>query len=376
MVQILLVISKFHPEYTGAAHRLDQMYRRLQKDDPTLKIDVLCNSTAYMHSEAYEHNGWNVKRSVFPFKLLWLHTRLKNAVKVYYEFFATMLQLVKHKPHIIHIAGYSGGTMAALLYSKWKHIPRIIELVTKDASPAQFLPGLRYQKSLALKKQSIIVAISEKIANNCYKIGLQKNIWSRPNPIDEKLFLLDPDKKDEYRKTLSPFDKRDIVIAMVAKFMPQKNQIFLLDTLKELPENFKLLLAGPKVTSGIHFERDAAYFEKLTERIKSLGLEDRVHIHADFVDSSTYMKAADLYVMPQYSEGLGTPMLEAIACGLPVIANQNEPAFCEWIEEGENGFLRPLDPQKWAEAIVTATNINISKRQKASKHVLNLANTQ
>ena len=375
-MKILLVISKFHPEYTGAAHRLDQMYRRLQKHHPDLKIGVLCNSTVYMRSENYEHDGWNVERCVFPLKLSFLPTRARNAIKVYYEFCGTMLRLMRQKPDVVHTAGYSGGTMAALLYARQKNIPRLVELVTKNALPLQFLPGLRYRKALALEKQTIIIAISQQIADGCHKIGLQKNVWARPNPVNEMQFFLDSDKKQNYRKALSHFHKTDIVIAMVAKFMPQKNQIFLLDVIQNLPDIFKILLAGPIVESGIYRTRDQAYFDELLQKAKLLKLEDRIHICTGFVNASAYMKASDIYAMPQYSEGLGTPMLEAIACGLPVVANKDEAAFCEWIKDGENGFLRPLQPQEWAEAFIAATKISELQRQKSSNQILGIAKTQ
>lgn len=375
MTKILLVISKFHPEYTGAAHRIDLMYRRLRERDPALRIDVVCNSTSLMYSADFSHKGWQVQRRVFPWRCSWLPIRLRNAIKAYYEFFACLRCFSGHKPDLVHIVGFSGGTMAALIYFRWRRIARLIELVTKTASPMQFLPGLRYQKALELEKQSMIVAISRELANDCRKIGLCENIWCRPNPVDENRFFPDVEVRDGLRRVLSPFRPDDTVICMVAKFMPQKNQIFLIQVLSRLPDNFKLLLAGPRVSSGIFLQRDECYFDDILKQIEALGLQDRVHVHADFVDASRYMKACDIYVMPQFNEGLGTPMLEAMACGLPVVANKGEPAFNEWIADGENGFLCSLDVDAWATAISISAAFPPERKMGFSNQIRALANS-
>lgn len=369
----LLVISKYLPEYTGAAFRLHGLYKRLQPG----KVSVLCTSTSETKSKTYEHEGIFIKRVVFPWRLEMLPSRLSNALKVYYEAFFSFLYLLKYKPSFLHIAGYSGATMAALIYGRLFKVPRLIELVTKDASPFQYLPGLRYGSFLKLDKATIIVAISQNIAEMCFKRGLKKNIWCRPNPIDQSKFnLTDEVEKIKIRSQISPFSKDDYVISMVAKFMPQKNQIFLLDVLKGLPENYKLLLAGPRVNSGMFKERDEVYFQEILDKVSAYQLESRVHIQDGFVEASQYMKASDVYVMPQYSEGLGTPMLEAIACGVPVIANKDEAAFQEWIKDGDNGYLAPLNAELWQEAFKKAVQISKSQMSKESFKLLSYASVE
>jgi glycosyltransferase involved in cell wall biosynthesis len=74
----------------------------------------------------------------------------------------------------------------------------------------------------------------------------------------------------------------------------------------------------------------------------------------EFVAADHYIKAADIFVAPSVEEGLGTPLLEAQACGLPVIANRDVPAFHDSIEESDIGFLRPLAAGEWAEAAMAA----------------------
>lgn len=373
MIKSTLVISKYLPEYTGAAYRLHSLYQRLHHD---VQVDVLCNSTSELSSKKYTHDRISVRRIVFPWVFLRAPARLRNAAKVYYEAIGSFLYLLRKRPQFLHVAGYSGGTMAALLYGRIYKIPRMLELVTCDAIPDQCLPGLRYSRFLRLDQRTVIVAISEKIAEGCKQKNYIQNVWCRPNPIDEHKFVPpSAEIKNALREKLSPFTNRDVVICMVAKFMPQKNQIFLIDVLAHLPLEYKLVLAGPRSQSGTFKERDEIYFESMLQRIKELNLEERVCVCAEFVEASDYIKAADVYVMPQYTEGLGTPMLEAIACGVPVVANVNEPAFVQWIREDENGYLSPMIPKLWAENIKKSIEIPEDVLKQSSLYIHQVAST-
>ena len=90
------------------------------------------------------------------------------------------------------------------------------------------------------------------------------------------------------------------------------------------------------------------------------------------MNAANYIQACDVYVMPQYTEGLGTPMLEAIATCKPIIANKEEPEFNRWIKSGESGFLcemiRNLDAVHYQ-----ATRIPQNKLEVASKNILSIA---
>ena len=81
-----------------------------------------------------------------------------------------------------------------------------------------------------------------------------------------------------------------------------------------------------------------------------------------FIDNpDDFMKASDVFVFPTYNEGLGTPFLESIACGVPVIVNNIPGVFDEWVEYGKNGFIVPLIPNVWASHIKEGCKIH-SKR--------------
>ena len=71
-----------------------------------------------------------------------------------------------------------------------------------------------------------------------------------PNPINEdKFFFINKNYKQRLSNKLTKFSEKDIVLVHIASFMRQKNHIFILEILKELPSNYKAYLGGPVANS-------------------------------------------------------------------------------------------------------------------------------
>lgn len=102
-------------------------------------------------------------------------------------------------------------------------------------------------------------------------------------------------------------------------------------------------LAGehPSATFAIAGSADDAVSGRLAERVARAGLDERVEV-LGFVEHSHLPElygSADLFAAPsRYEGGLGLVYLEAMACGLPVIARDAGGA-AEAVEHGETGLL-------------------------------------
>ena len=68
------------------------------------------------------------------------------------------------------------------------------------------------------------------------------------------------------------------------------------------------------------------------------GAAERVHFVGHVEDVRRYYAAADVFVLPSLFEGFGMTILEAMACGLPVVSSGNTGA-AGLIENGRNGFV-------------------------------------
>lgn len=89
-------------------------------------------------------------------------------------------------------------------------------------------------------------------------------------------------------------------------------------------------------------------------KVKSLGLCDVVTLLGHRTDAPQIIKAGDCYVSSSWSEGLGTSILEALACGTPVVACEAGGA-AEMVIPGQTGHLVPArNSTALAGAIVTS----------------------
>jgi glycosyltransferase involved in cell wall biosynthesis len=106
-------------------------------------------------------------------------------------------------------------------------------------------------------------------------------------------------------------------------------------------------------------------FNRVQSRIEQLGLKNNFRL-AGFVkdeDLPLYYNAADFFVLPSKSgEGLPLVALEAMACGLPVIAT-NVGGIGEILMKDYGKLVPPNHPESLAKAILGFSSIDLSSRK-------------
>jgi glycosyltransferase involved in cell wall biosynthesis len=377
-MRVLLVISKFLPEYASAARRLHGTYQRLKAGDPKLGLRVVCNTMEFAGHATYTYDGISVRRIASRLGRNGSGTasRFGDIMKTYVEAAATWRELKRRDFDVVHVAGVSPSTATAIWWARLTDTPLVIELVTWQGSPAQGLPGLRHVVSPNLHKRTAVIAISRGLGEACARLGLQRNLWVRPNPVDISRFFPELKRKPRLRAKHTPFKAQDRVICAVARIMPEHNQIFLIDVLARLPARYKLLLADPAITAGPLAARHGDYLDRIRARIEELGLGSRVLLHTEVADLAACIKLSDVFCMPTQTEGLGMPVLESLACAVPVIANYDEPAFREWIQDGKNGWCRPLDAAAWADTVLATEFLSLGRLRAQAEWIRALASTE
>ena len=380
----LVVSSKYLPEYSGSGLRAHRTYLRL-KEKYEIDFEVICSSTASTESESYELEGVNIRRviskrsrklnrklSATPLR------RFSNAALTHIEARSVTKKLAKTSFDIIHTFGYSPATIAAVNWSRKHDVPLIMELVNPMPNPYQYLPGTRVFTDQDLKHQSMIVAISQRLGDMCSSHGLTDNVWVRPNPVDTSHFTIPSEHaRNDARSTISSASNEEVLIVYVAKYIARKNHSFLIEVMAHLPENFRLVLAGPPQTDNDTVPGlTASEIPSLNERARELGVGDRVEISHGFVNMLEYLSAADVFCFPSEGEAMGTPLIESIATGVPVVANAAEPAFREWVVNGENGYLSDLNAWQWADAIVNASKLGADKKSAMASNIKSAISTE
>ena len=383
-MNVLVVSSKYPPEFSGSGLRAHQTYQRLHQKFG-IESEVIASGIEFPVRERYTEDDVSVERIVSPQARNLVSktartplSRLTNSLMFHTEARAVRGALAERDFDLIHVFGYSPATVAAILWSRKHGVPLMLELVNMVASPYLYLPGTRRFSGYDLANQCVIVAISEELERRSQKAGLTDNVWTRPNPVDVSRYApVSDDRRSEVRSRLGSFGGGDKLIVYVAKFIGRKNHSFLIDVLKHLPGNFKLVLAGPP-----HVESDSisgvtlSQMPELETKARVLGVAERLTITPDVVDHAEYLSASDVSCFPSEDEAMGTPLLEAIAAGVPVVANAGEPSFQQWITNAENGFLEPLDAEKWAKSIIAASEMSVPQRLKMSADINDQISTE
>lgn len=103
----------------------------------------------------------------------------------------------------------------------------------------------------------------------------------------------------------------------------------------------------------LHIVGDGPDRQRVLFTIEDLGLKDHVHLHGRLPpeDVRRILWNSDAFVLASVSEGISNAALEAMACGVPIVAS-DVGGMREAIREGEDGYLvPPRDPQALARAL-------------------------
>ena len=135
------------------------------------------------------------------------------------------------------------------------------------------------------------------------------------------------------------------IVGNVAALVPHKGQRHLIEAaslvLKRMPDT-RFVIAG-----------EGELRESLERQIKEHRLEKHVFLVGFRPDVLSVHKAFDIFVMSSVTEGLGTSLLDAMACGKPIVAT-TAGGMPEVVRNGETGLLvPPRDHEAMAAAIVT-----------------------
>jgi colanic acid/amylovoran biosynthesis glycosyltransferase len=105
--------------------------------------------------------------------------------------------------------------------------------------------------------------------------------------------------------------------------------------------------------------------QRLLYTMHDLGLERNVTLHGAMAEEAVVrlLQQCDAFVLPSLSEGISNAVLEAMACGLPVVTTDCG-GMAEAVAHGTEGFVVPVrDPEAMASALETlATDRDLARR--------------
>jgi glycosyltransferase involved in cell wall biosynthesis len=210
------------------------------------------------------------------------------------------------------------------------------------------------------KRADCIVAVSKGVAKDLIdNLNIpENNIKVIYNPIVDKkigeLAGLEPD--------LDWFKNKEYPLLIAAgRIAPQKDFETLLRSFEIVFKSVKSRL----VIFGAYIEEEggsAAEYDKLKKMIARSGLEEYIFFNGFESNLYRYLSRADLFILSSKSEGLPGVLIQALACGCPVISTDCPSGPREILEGGKYGSLIKIgDFETMAEEIIKNLNSPVSK---------------
>ena len=320
MPSIAMVLQRYYPHIGGAEIQLQRLIPHLQARG--FNVSVVTRKEKGLKSFEVV-DGVSIYRVPSPGPKL-----LAGAI---FTLLATRL-LSRLRPDIIHAHEILAPTSAAFL-TKYFHGWPFITTIHRGGVRGDIykikrrLFGMRRFKVL-LQKVNAFIVISREIDDELAELNVpfEKRIFI-PNGVDTEVFAPpSSDQKTQLREQLLiPFHAT--VIVYLGRLVAEKRVDHLLRIWPQIKTAFPetlLLIIG----TG-------------SEETLLQGLAgDGVRFTGQIRDSVRYLKAADLYVSPSSTEGLSLSLLEALSCGLPVLATSVGGAR-DVIQHNVNGYLIP-----------------------------------
>jgi glycosyltransferase involved in cell wall biosynthesis len=257
----------------------------------------------------------------------------------------TVLALVgRHQIDVVHWNFYhplSNGYLWALTILR----PSIEHYYTDHISRPGTSSAFGGRRRLKTKIKSVLLSRYRKILCVSDYVLAQERDTAGPRAqrihhfINTDRFRPDPDARREVRMALGV--REEFVAVTVAHLIKDKGIDVALNALAQLPEQVQLWVVGEGPERG-----------RLEKLVQELGMGHRVRLLGPRRNVEQILKAADCALCPSvWAEAAGLVNLEALACGLPVIASRIG-GIPELVEDGRTGFLFTAgDSQELAQRI-------------------------
>jgi len=319
------------PERVGSGQVSFELLVNIEKQDKVNKYVVLLPSLP-LEDLPKERDGWNYK--ILRPNKLW------TRIAIPWAYFRA-----KVKPDLI--------------FTPTHYIPQFIKAkrvaIIFDLSYLKYPQMFKKEDLYKLKnwtKYSVVssthlITISNSTKKDIiknYKVPSSKITVSYPGYDETKYHPV----KDAYKiaEIQEKYKISGSYIIYIGTIQPRKNLIRLINAFKKI-DNLKLVIVGKIKGQG----RKAWMNQDILERPSKLKIEDKV-IFTDFVPAEELpflLSGSTAFILPSLYEGFGIPVVEAMACGVPVIVS-NVSSLPEVV--GKAGLLiDPLSEDQIAGAI-------------------------
>jgi len=239
------------------------------------------------------------------------------------------------KPDVIHAHVFTAG-VPTIIVGKLYGIPVVITEHSANFAMHELTHYQLMQAKVAIGRADLVLPVTDAMRQDLLAYGIRNNFVVVPNAVNTEIFHPLPFRAREHQAKK---------LLLVAALRPEKGVPYLLQALNELKasrSDFSLDIVG----SG----PEQAKYEHMMKEL-SLGEIVKFHGSKSKQEVAEFMQNCDFYVLPSVVEQLPCVLIEAMACGKPVLAT-NVGGVSEIVNE-ERGVIIPCkDAYALKEAII------------------------
>ena len=268
---------------------------------------------------------------------------------------------------IIHAQDTGYGGLSAILSARILRLPVIISSHgVRYVTLSKTLNGISQKFLLAFehwldiittKSADLVIVVSTSTMGHFAALGITKRkLKLIPIGVEISKFTVCNRVRETLRKELDV--QNNFVIGFVGRFSVEKNLFTLLEAFAQASKHhdeMKLILVGTGQMA-----------EELKGIARNRGLNNRILFTGIRYDVYRLLPAFDLFILPSYTEGCPTALIEAMSSGKAIIASAI-PSIIEIVGDSEDAILvNPYDAEELKRAILLLYN-NPSLRTKLGR---------
>jgi len=214
--------------------------------------------------------------------------------------------------NIVHFHTSRAHAMAPFAGGRARRTGARVLIVTRRMD---YVPNRLFAPWLYDRAVDAVAAISAGVARALERGGVApERITVIPSGVDCERFRPPSEAQRAAARAALRIGANEVGLGTVGMLEPRKGHRVLLDALAALvsgPNAVRCFIAG-----------DGSEREALATRIRELGLTGTVSLTGSVEDPRQLLSALDVFVFPSLKEGLGVALMEAMACGIAVVASK------------------------------------------------------
>ena len=220
----------------------------------------------------------------------------------------------------------------------------------KGAPIANWLMFYPVEKILSYWTDTLITINQEDYERAKKKFHAGKTYYLPGIGIDLERFHVGDAQTIQQKRQELGLQPQDVFLLSVGELSDRKNHVVVIEAMKQLIQRH------PQLRYFICGQGEKK--QELQQLIRKYHLEDHVKLLGFRTDVAELCQAADVFVFPSKQEGLPVALMEAMACGVPVVCSRIR-GNTDIVKDGENGYLVSSDrSEKYILAIAKAMQMN------------------